>query len=245
MPKRYFAFENLLPCHVINRGVDKRIIFLEESDYYRFIFQIYAANFGAPAPSIRRKDIIKAAKSILRGEEIPTGLVVEEHPPLVYILTFSLMPNHIHFNLAQVKEGGISKFMQKLTCSYAHFFNTKYERTGTLFEGRFKAIPIKTETQLDAVTRYIHLNSLEIFEKDWKKKGLEGWEKAAEFLTSYQWSSYPDYIGIRHSLLIPPRQILKMFYGEFIPENQENYQKFIEDYLAQNLVGFYPHFLEE
>lgn len=244
MPRRYLVFENLSPYHIVNRGVDKRTIFQEEADYYRFIFQIYSANFGRPGPNLTREKVIRGAKNLLRGEEIPKGLVVEEHPPLVYILNFCLMPNHIHFNLAQRIEGGISKFMQKLGCGFAGYFNVKYERTGALFEGRFKAVPVKRRLQLDAVTRYINVNSLDVFQSNWKEKGLENWQEAAEFLKKYQWSSYPDFIGIRRSQLLPPDEILKIFYGEFTPESEEVYQKFIEDYLAQHLKEFDPFFLE-
>lgn len=248
MPRRYLVFENLSPYHIVNRGVDKRVIFQEESDYYRFIFQIYAANFGSPGPNLQKKKIIEAAKSLLTGEgkgTISSELLSREHPPLVYILNFCLMPNHIHFNLAQRVEGGISKFMQKLSCGFARYFNAKYERTGTLFEGRFKAVSIKGEYQLDAVTRYININPLDIFQPGWREEGLRDWEGALQFLKEYQWSSYPDFIGIRQSRLLPPKGILKMFYGGEFDSHEENpYRKFIEDYLEQNLRDIYV-FLEE
>lgn len=245
MPQRPFVFEKLLPYHIINRGVDQRSIFLEQGDYYRFIFQIYAANFGSPAYNLYRKDVIQAARNLLGGRDIPKRLIIEEHPPLVDILNFALMPNHIHFNLAQRVEGGISQFMHKLSCGFARYFNAKYERVGTLFQGRFKAIPITGEEQLRAVTRYINVNPLDLFQKDWKQKGLKEGKGALKFLRDYQWSSYPDFIGVRCSHLVPPKEILKMFYGKTIPEDEKEYQKFIEHYLIEHGKESNPLFLEE
>lgn len=245
MPRRHLIFENLSPCHIVNRGVDKRRIFQEESDYFRFIFQVYSANFGSPAPNLQKDRVIQAAQTLLKQGDIPQGLVKKEHPPFVYILNFSLMPNHIHLNLAQRVANGISRFMQKLSCGFACYFNAKYERSGTLFEGRFKAIPVRTEFQLDAVTRYINVNPLDIFQNDWKEKGLKNWQEASRFLRQYQWSSYPDFIGVRHSQLLPPKKILKMFYGDFGPKTEKSYQEFIEDYISQNFTELSPFFLDE
>lgn len=245
MPKRYLVFENLSPYPIINRGVDKRAIFQEENDYYRFIFQAYSANFGSPGRNLGKDKIIQAAKALLKGDEITEGLIQKEHPPLVYILNFSLMPDHIHFTLAQRADQGITKFMQKLTCAFACYFNAKYERSGTLFQGRFKAISIKNKFHLDVVTRYINVNSLDIFQKDWKEKGLENCQEATEFLKKYQWSSYPDFIGIRHSHFLSPREILRMFYGEFTSESEQKYQEFIKEYLPEHWREFTPLFLEK
>lgn len=77
---------------------------------------------------------------------------------LVEIIAYCIMPTHFHLLLRQLKESGISIFLNKLLISYTRYFNVKYKRKGTLWEGRTKKILVKTDEQLLHLTRYIHLN---------------------------------------------------------------------------------------
>src|SRR3972149_7368920 len=63
---------------------------------------------------------------------------------LIKILAYCLMPNHVHLLLKQGSEKSVSKFMQTLNTAYTMYFNTRHSRTGHLFEGPFKHIPIET-----------------------------------------------------------------------------------------------------
>ncbi len=69
------------------------------------------------------------------------------------------MPNHFHLILRQKVENGITKFMRKLGTGYTNYFNTKYQRSGALFQGNFKAIDIQKDEYLMHLSRYIHLIS--------------------------------------------------------------------------------------
>jgi len=77
---------------------------------------------------------------------------------LVDIIAYCLMPTHIHLILRQLKEEGISTYMRKVLNSYARYFNTRYNRKGPLYEGRFRHVIIESDEQLYHLTRYIHLN---------------------------------------------------------------------------------------
>jgi len=77
---------------------------------------------------------------------------------LVEIVAYCLMPTHIHLLLEQVKDKGIVKFMARVLNGYARYFNTKHQRTGPLWSGRFKSVGVDADEQLLHVTRYIHLN---------------------------------------------------------------------------------------
>ncbi len=237
MPERIIVFEDHSPYHIITRGVDKRAIFLNEDDYHRFIFQIYAANFGSPAPNLMHKEWLAASQAILSGAEIPKGALIEEHSPLVYILNFAMLSNHVHFTLVQPAAKGIQKFIHRLLTGYVRYFNNKYQRKGHLFEGRFQARHLKDDRDLEIVTRYVNVNPLSVFQPDWKERGIVNLDKAVLFLKQYPWSSYPDFIGDRKSHILPPKRVMSMFYGD--PEElmgrltDDSYKNFIKDYLQE------------
>ena len=72
----------------------------------------------------------------------------------IVICAFCLMENHVHLLIFD-EENNVSHFMQQLNMNYAGYFNRKYERTGPLFDGRFKSIPIENESYLLTVFRYV------------------------------------------------------------------------------------------
>jgi putative transposase len=229
--------------HIYNRGVEKRNIFNNERDYYRFIFQMYACNIGSPVNSIFRKEINFAAKNILKGEEVNEGLIIERHAPLVDILVFCLMKNHFHFILQQRVKGGISKFMQKLGTAYTMYFNLSNERSGSLFQGQFKAIHIDNENYLLHLSRYIHLNPLDFIEPQWREKGVRDWKKATQFLNNFWSSSYLDYIGFRQSKLID-KNIFNYYFDFFNKEGIKNYKEFLERWAVKDLSFIQSFILE-
>src|SRR3989338_5483185 len=100
------------------------------------------------------------------------------------------MPNHFHLLLKEIEMGGISQFMGKLSTAYSMYFNKKYERTGSLFEGRFKSSRIANDNYLHYLFAYIHLNPIKLIEPMWKEKGINDFARAKEFLGRYNYSSY-------------------------------------------------------
>lgn len=71
---------------------------------------------------------------------------------------YVLMTNHVHFLMTPDREGGISKTLQSVGRRYVQYFNYTYGRTGTLWEGRYKATLIDSEGYLLTCYRYIELN---------------------------------------------------------------------------------------
>ena len=239
-------FEKFIPYHALCRAVEGREIFASEEDSLRFVFQMYAANIGKPVFNLYRKDVLEAARALLKGEEICKGLVIVEHPPLVHNLSFTLTINHNHFILVPNVENGISKYFQKLNGGFAKYFNLKHNRKRNLFERPYRIIPIQGVFQLDAVLRYVNVkNPLDVFQPSWREKGLKDWQKALQFLENYQFSSFPDFFGKRESKILAPLQILKKYLGEEISTNREEFINFIKSYLQEEMTSFYPLFLEE
>jgi len=209
--------------HIYNRGVDKRKIFLEKSNYYRFIRGLVEFNDENYVFNLGKRFTRLPALSMSNAKSNSRKLLVD-------ITCFCLMPNHFHLVLKQIAENGISKFMQKLSMGYARYFNEKNKRSGSLFEGRFKAIFIEKEEYFLHLSRYIHLNPLELRYADWKKRGISNWEEANKFLVQYRWSSYSDYIGRKNFSSIINRQALLNYFRE-----PSEYKKFVNEWAVKDL----------
>lgn len=215
--KRNIAAETV--CHVVNRGVDKRRIFLDDKDRLRFIHDLFEFNDTAPVNNIFyafKKAIHPQSKVIARP------YIVERTPRnfLVEILAFCLMPNHYHLLLKARSDAGVSKFMKKLNMGYARYFNGKYARTGALFQGRYRSVVVERETHLVYLPYYIHLNPLDLITPEWRHHEIRGIKKAQAFLDTYRWSSHLDYAGIKNFPSVTQRDFLQSYLG-----NPERYQK--------------------
>jgi len=215
---RKITFENGKYYHVYNRGVEKRNIFRDDKDRFRFIHDLYEFNDINPVENNYGVPVSVIQKNQKRRREL-----------LVNILCFCLIPNHYHLILEQLVDNGISIFMQKLG-GYVYSFNLKYKRVGPLFQGKFKAIQIENENGLLHLSRYQHINPLEIIEPNWKEEGIKDWGKAIQFLESYRWSSYLDYIGKKNFPSVTQRELINTYFGK-----PEDYQKFVTEFLLEDL----------
>ena len=169
--------------HVYNRGNSKQIIFKDKEDYYRFLELLYVANCDEHFNLFDLK----------RDNNFDVFLL-KKNNSLVAIGAYCLMPNHFHLLLTPMTENGISKFMQKVTTAYSMYFNKKYKRTGSLFEGKFKSEHASEDRYLKYLFSYIHLNPVKLIHKNWKEDGLKNKVKVFEYLSQYQYSSFLDYL---------------------------------------------------
>jgi putative transposase len=193
--------DNFVPgeiYHIYNRGVEKRIIFKEVSDYRRFMIMLYLSNSTKPFN----------ISDLKRGKQYADMFTVDRKDNLVSILAWCLMNNHFHLLLKEKIDGGITKFMKKLCTGYSMYFNKKNNRTGSLFSNRFQSKLVGDDLYFDKIFSYIHLNPLEVLDnKTWQ--GLENLEdyneefhnifseKIKNLLSKYHYSSFLDYIGDR------------------------------------------------
>jgi len=208
MPRQQTQLVNGEIYHIILRAVGDTEIFFDESDHYRGIFSIYEFNNANVVEIWRRRRDRAVEKKIEKsvGSPRPHGLLADERNRIVDVLTFSLMPNHIHLIVKQLKDGGISQFMQKLGGGYANYFNKKYNRKGHLFN-QFRAIHIKSDEQLRNVFVYVHANIASLIEPGWKEKGIKNPKKVIKFLENYKWHSHGDYIGRQNFPSVTQREI--------------------------------------
>lgn len=154
--------------HIYNRGAGKSEIFLEEQDYKVFLHFL-------------EKYLDPNSEHSLASE--------------IKLLAYCLMPNHFHFLVHQTTRDGIIKFMRALGTSYSMYFNNRYERSGTLFQGVYKAAIIETDAYFLHLSRYIHLNPSEL---------TGGWRR-------YPYSSYKAYLGDIKFSWLDPEPVIKFF----------------------------------
>ncbi len=208
--------------HLYNRGIDKRDIFKSIKDYERFVMLLYIAN---------NEEALKLDNEInILHKNYEEILLLHKDKSLVSIGAWCLMTNHFHLLVRQEVDGGITKFMRKLGVGYSMFFNIKYQRQGALFGGPFKSKCITTDDNyMRHLFAYIHLNPLDIKFSGWEKeidklsfnKNIE----MKDFLESYKYSSYADYLDIdraENNILsknnFPNYFIRTNSFGDFIKE---------------------------
>ena len=204
--------------HIYNRGVEKRIIFLDQQDYA--VFLSYLKDYLLPKnekelhkklsdPQISSKEKDKALK-LLRLNNFNQDIT---------LLAYCLMPNHFHFFVKQKSLNSIDRFLQSLCTRYVLYFNKKYKRVGSLFQGVYKAVLVERENQFLYLSKYIH------------KQALQALASQGETLRTQTQhpSSYPDYIGTRKTLWVYTDDVLSYFskenpvlsYASFVTESED------------------------
>lgn len=131
----------------------------------------------------------------------------------ISIICYCLMPNHFHLLLRQNSNKSISSFIHRLTVSYSMYFNKRYDRVGHLFQGRFKAKLVIKDEYILHLSRYIHLNPIEITSE----------------LETYPWSSYPEYFKTNDGGICDKEIILQQF-NNVCPT--ESYRRFINGMIS-------------
>lgn len=111
----------------------------------------------------------------------------------VDVHAYVLMDNHLHLLLTPRRDGALPAMMQALGRAYVRWFNLRHQRTGTLWEGRYRSTVIDTERYLLTCMVYIDLNPV--------RAGLVG-DPAG-----YTWSSHGHYTGQRSDPLVTPHPI--------------------------------------
>ncbi|OGE00224.1 hypothetical protein A3J17_03730 [Candidatus Curtissbacteria bacterium RIFCSPLOWO2_02_FULL_40_11] len=193
--------------HIYNRGVEKRVIFENNQDYKVFLnyLKIYLL---PPTEPKERKITIKNYTFIAPGKPL------KNYNEKIDLLAYCLMPNHFHLLIKQKGKMTIEKFMRSLSTKYSTYFNKKYDRVGSLFQGPYKAVLVNNDEQLLHLSRYIHLNPV----------------KDSPLHMAY--SSYADYLDLRQTSWVNKKTILSFFKST---QNKHHngtlsYQIFVEDY---------------
>lgn len=196
--------------HIYNRGVEKRIIFEDEQDYRVFVNCLKYSLSEVP----NKIELIR--NFTLQG--LPFQGV--PHQPKNYhkkieLLAYCLMPNHFHLLIKQNDNLALQSFMISIITRYSMYFNKKYDRVGSLFQGVYRAVLVNDEPYLLHLSRYIHLNPMEFTNN----------------ITS-AYSSYADYLGLKETPWLSPDFILNQFNNKIGIEFKKinSYRDFVEKY---------------
>lgn len=147
----------------------------------------------------RQKDDYKVYMKFLK-------FINEKYPFKLY--SYCLMSNHVHLQIATL-DSEIWKIMKGIHWLYSMYFNSKYDLTGHLFQGRYYADLIENESHLLQTSKYIHLNPV--------KAGI------VDNPIDYPWSSYGVFMGLKKNDLVDEKSILGLF--------QNNSRKLYREYV--------------
>lgn len=207
---RKTIFSNNEYYHICNRGVDKRKIFVDKNDYERFLLGMKLLNDEKTGVMSQWKDAQRSPKvQPWANSRLNLG---EQGEGLIQIVAYCLNPNHYHLILKQVADDGVVKFMQKLGTAYTMYFNKKHDRTGALFQGRFKSIHVNSNESLLYLSAYVNGNHF-----------VHGYGEM-----EWKYSSMLDYLGKRNGGIIQKDD--NMVFDQF--KNGREYMEFAKNYIG-------------
>lgn len=229
--------------HAYNRGNKKALIFLDKSDYWRFLWSLRFFNDQRSIYDFAKclTDLVYKQKEILRhlrgSDPRKEDAYLDgrntfewrqewgEQQPLTEIISYDLSPNHYHLFLKEIIPGGISKFMQKIGAGYTVYRNLKSHETGRIFQGKYRGKTVKDEKYFQYLDAYIQVfNPFELFEGG-ILNALRHFEEAFQFALDYPFCSLGESFGIR-DLSIVNRQCFKDKFPDL-----ESYKEFCRDAL--------------
>lgn len=145
----------------------------------------------------------------------------------VHLLAFVLMTNHFHV-IVRTPQANLQDFMRHFNISYTGWFNKAHKRCGHLYQGRYKSFLIDKDSYLLQVSRYLHLNPIRV-----KRLKDASFNEKKEYLDTYQWSSYQDYVSSPDKTFLDVDDILVRFSGK-----TASYRRFVEEGILESVNPF-------
>ncbi len=160
---------------------------MDDRDRFRFVHGLLLFNTARPP---NNTTYLLEANNDLRNRYLTSDRIVDIHG-------WCLMKNHYHLLVSELAEDGLTMFIRKLNVGYANYFNQRYKRSGSLFQGRTKKVYVHSDAHFLHILHYIHLNPLDYVAgaRNWRDGRIEESVKARLQLQKYRWSSYSDYRG--------------------------------------------------
>jgi len=207
----YTQFEDGRFYHIYNRGTDKRSIFLDNADLDRFMKYMRLLNKTSPLRNLRDREKLIESN--------------DTEPRLVEFVAYCLNHNHFHFILSPIEVRGIEIFMQRLGTAYVMYFNNRYDRSGALFQGKFKDKHVNSNEYLLHLSAYVNLND--------KTHGLPRGKASGKIRSSWQ-----EYLNTQSEKICNKDIVLEQF------QNRQEYVDFALATLADIQMRKHDEVLE-
>lgn len=193
--------------HVMNKSIAGFKIFQTEKDFLHMRNLIRYYTYAG----VRQKYSQFVRDVNIHKEDIEEEIdkFLSQKDKTVQIICYCLMPTHFHLVIKQLQDHGIEKFMSDVSNAYARHVNTKIERKGPLWVGRFQSVHVENDNYFTHLTRYVHLNPV-----------TAGLVKNA---SDWKWSSFLEYINQANE------KYPFCDYSGLIPFTGEQYKKFTDD----------------
>ncbi|MFA5744721.1 MAG: transposase [Candidatus Paceibacterota bacterium] len=200
--------------HVTKRGAHGMDIVRDSDDRNRFVKSFFSLNDTYTDPNWHRET------ANLPLFERPDHWPLRE--PLVRVLAWTLLSNHFHFLLQEIREGGTAKFMQRFGGSLSICFNLKYKEKGSLFQSAYHARTVSETSHLNYLVFYILVkNVLEMYPGG-LAAAYGNFNHAWEWASYYQFSNFKDHIsGTMSPLVDDPDGLLEGILGKNDTSKQE------------------------
>lgn len=203
--------------HVIHRGTRGASIVRDDEDRERFLLMLTHLN-DEYQPENWFRDISSSGLPLFeRPGEWP------KQKKLVHIIALCLLDNHFHLLLEEIREGGISKFMQRLGTGMSYRYNLKYDEHGSIFQGSFRSRTVDNDNYLRYVIAYIQLKNVLDMYTDKIQCG-EDFEKAYAWACNYPYSSLGDHVGVLERPIVEKSFLTDIF-------SPEEFKKFGRDFI--------------
>ncbi|MEK7086621.1 MAG: transposase [Patescibacteria group bacterium] len=200
--------------HITKRGTRGTDIVRDFEDRHRFVKSLFLLN-DTHMDSYWHQETADLPLFV-RPEHWP------EREPLVHILAWTLLSNHFHFLIQEIREGGTAKFMQRFGGSLSMCFNLKYKEKGSLFQSAYHARAVDETSHLNYLVFYILVkNVLEMY-----PGGLiaayDDFDHAWEWAAQYRFSSFKDHIsGVPSPIIDDTDGLLEGLLGKGDSSKQE------------------------
>lgn len=232
MRKEPFSVGNIV--HVFNRGNRKQEIVHDEDDKLNFLLGLcYLNNEKSPSkPLSRAREFLRLRSNLRPNGDFSWPPEWDQRKPLVKILAFILLKNHLHLILEEIQEGGIAKFMGKLSNSMTGYFNEKHKESGRLFQGSYKARLVDSDNYLRYLAVYIMVkNAFEMYPGG-IENAIKNFDDAYEFAVKYSYSSLANYASIKISPILDKEMLLDAF------SNPQEFKEFAKNCLDLDFLQF-------
>ena len=202
--------------HTIKRGARGLPIVADDADRWRFLRLLFYMNDEYLDENWDQ--VTKQNDLFHRPDWWP------ERSAIVRILGFTLMSNHVHLILQEIRAGGVSMFMRKVSQSMTNHHNEKHHQRGSLFQGSYKSRTIQSDEYLRYVAVYVMVkNTFELYPLGGLGGAMQNFEAAWSWAISYPFSSLGEYTSGRIFPIIE-KEILGEIYS-----NPKDFKKFARE----------------